>query len=86
MGMEPNIEFNPSAFRHGVSETDIRHAILFACYDSPAEGEENKNLCLGFDTQGFPLEVLYNDVGDDEIYVFHAMKCRKMFFHLFTKE
>jgi hypothetical protein len=80
--MDKDIEFNPSAFRHGVSEADIRHALAVARYDSPAEGEDNKNLCIGFDTNGNLLEVLYNEVGSKGIYVFHAMKCRKIFFHL----
>jgi hypothetical protein len=73
------IEFNPSAFKHGVSEVDIRHAIATACYDGPM-GDGNKYLVVGFDTRANPLEVLYNE-SDNGMYVFHAMTCRNAYLH-----
>ena len=55
-----NIEFKMSAFRHRISEADIR---------------------LGFDTSGNLLEILYNEY-DDRVCIFHAMRCRSIFFDL----
>ena len=84
------IEFNPSAFKHGVSEADIRWAFDTARYDAWFnEGEEHakdKYLLIGFDQNGNPLEILYNLIDDKSINVFHAMKCRNIYFHLIQKE
>ncbi|GHU60961.1 hypothetical protein FACS189445_2100 [Spirochaetia bacterium] len=41
------------------------------------EGEENKYLLIGYDLAGTPLEILFNEIGENSFYVFHAMKCRK---------
>jgi hypothetical protein len=37
------------------------------------------NSVVGFDVAGNPLEVMYNQIDDETINVFHAMKCRKSF-------
>jgi hypothetical protein len=80
--MEPEIEFNQAAFKHGVSEVDIRHAIKTARYDRMMEGFDDKVLLLGFNTKGNPIEVVYRKVGDNGMYVFHAMKCRNAYLPL----
>jgi len=73
------IKFNESAFRHGISREDIEHAIKTRVYDAPIIGFINKYALIGFDATGNPLEIMYNPVDDDTIYVFHAMKARKTF-------
>jgi hypothetical protein len=78
------IEFNSAAFKHGVTEADICHAIGTVRYDGPMGDENNKYLTIGFDTGGNLLEVLYNEAGDKSMYVFHAMKCRKTYLPLLT--
>ena len=80
--MFARIEFNPSAFKHGVSEVDIRRAIDRFIYEDPLEDFANKYLLLGFDTKGTLLEVMYNHIDADAINVFHAMPCRKSFYSL----
>jgi hypothetical protein len=80
--MEPEIEFHPEAFKHGVREEDIRHAITTARYDCMMEGFDDKVLLLGFNTKGNPIEVIYRKVGDNGMYVFHAMKCRATYLPL----
>jgi hypothetical protein len=80
--MFAKIEFNPSAFKHGVNEVDIRKAIDRFIYEDPLEDFENKYLLLGFDTKGTLLEVMYNYIDADSINVFHAMPCRKGFYSL----
>ena len=80
--MSAKIEFNPSAFKHGVNEDDIRKAIDRFVYEDPLEDFDNKYLLLGFDTQGKLLEIMYNYIDSDTINVFHAMPCRKIFYGL----
>jgi hypothetical protein len=82
--MDAGIEFNQSAFKHGITEIDIRRAFVNKVFDHPIEGEENKHLLIGFDTSANLLEILYNVIGDQRINVFHAMKCRKAW-RTFTK-
>jgi hypothetical protein len=36
------IEYNESAFRHGVGREDIRHAVMTKVYDAPLAGFVNK--------------------------------------------
>ena len=72
-----NVEFNPSAFKHGVSEEDIRFAFDNKLFDHPVANHVERNLLIGFDRQLNPLEILYNEIDDSTVNVFHAMKCRK---------
>ena len=84
--MDIAIEFNPAAFKHGVSETDIKMAFDTAKYDSFLNEDdpdaENKHLLIGFDRKANLIEVLYNVIADDRLRVFHAMKCRASFIQL----
>jgi len=68
--------FVPSAFKHGVSEEDIRHAYTTMIYEGQLEGYGNKYAFVGFNRAGNPIEVFYNPIGDDTIKVFHAMGSR----------
>ena len=78
------VEFNPSAFRHGVTEAAIRHAIINVVYDDVWDDAADKHLLLGFDNNGNPVEVMYNVIDEQTINVFHAMKCRSVYYHLFN--
>ena len=82
--MDLIIEFNQSAFKHSVSEQDIRFVIDNAMYDACIESDEtdNKFLIIGFDGKANLLEIMYNVIDDDTINIFHAMKCRKQFLYL----
>jgi hypothetical protein len=73
-----DIEFNPSAFKHGVTEADIRFAFDNKLFDHPVARQEEKNLLVGFDIRLNPIEILYNEIDDHTVNVFHAMKCRKI--------
>jgi hypothetical protein len=75
--MDTGIEFNQAAFKHGVTEVNIRYALSHSIFDHPVAGEDNKYLLIGFDTNANLLEILYNVIGIRHINVFHAMKCRK---------
>jgi hypothetical protein len=80
--MEPGIVCKPAAFKHGATLDDIRWAFTTAKYDMPVEGDEEKRLLLGFNTVGNPLEILYNELDDGRINVFHAMPCRSIYIAL----
>jgi hypothetical protein len=70
------IVYKQSAFKHDVTKSDIVWAFNTAKYDRLVEGFDNKYLLLGFSTSGNLLEVMYNDLGEDKVSVFHAMPCR----------
>ena len=73
--------FVPSAFKHSVSEENIRWVLLNHLADGIIEEDnETKYLSLGFDKSGNLLEIMYNHIDEQTIKVFHAMKCRKQFF------
>ena len=80
--MEPDIICKPSAFKHAVTEADIHWAFTTARYDLPVENDEEKRLLIGFDRAGNPLEIMYNELDDGRINVFHAMPCRPVFYPL----
>jgi hypothetical protein len=85
------IEFNFNAFKHGVSEADIRRAFDTAVYDGllnefDDDDARDKYLLIGFDCKANPLEVLYNFMSDHHVNVFHAMPCRNIYHHLLKPE
>ena len=77
--MDIEIVCKPSAYKHGVSEADIRHAYKTRVYEAVLDGFPDKYALIGFDTKGNPLEILYNPADSDTITVFHAMKVRGTF-------
>ncbi|MDR2481820.1 MAG: hypothetical protein LBD07_06000 [Spirochaetaceae bacterium] len=76
MTIEPKIVFVPSAFKHGVTENDIRHAYKTRIHACKLERYDNKYVFIGFNRAAVPIEVFYNPIDDDTIKVFHAMGCR----------
>jgi len=84
--MDIAIEFNHAAFKHGVSEADIKMAFDTTKYDAFLDEDdpdaEDKHLLIGFDCKANLIEVLYNVVAEGKLRVFHAMKYRSAFLHL----
>jgi hypothetical protein len=81
--MYSEIVFVPSAFKHGISEDNIRWALLNHLADGIVEeDDETKYLSIGFDKAGNLLEIMYNSIGEQKVKVFHAMKCRKHFYEI----
>jgi uncharacterized DUF497 family protein len=81
--MGPEIVFVPSAFKHAVSEENIRWVLLNHVADGTIEeNNETKYLAVGFDKSGNLLEVMYDYIDTQKIKVFHAMKCRKQFYKM----
>ncbi|GHV75122.1 hypothetical protein AGMMS49940_24240 [Spirochaetia bacterium] len=79
--MDIKVEFDSTAFKHHITEENIRWALGNRLADGLIEeDDENKYLAIGFDKSGNVLEILYNHIREDTIKVFHAMKCRKQFY------
>ena len=74
------IEYTKSAFKHGIKEADIRHAILHPVYDEIQDSGDDKHLLLGFDRSMNLLEIAYNVIDEQKFKVFHAMKCRNSYY------
>jgi hypothetical protein len=75
------VQINESALRHDIAEEDILRALALPLVDRLMPKYENKYLLIGFDRSGKLLEIMYNIRKDGSYNVFHAMKCRKEFYH-----
>jgi len=74
---------NESALKHkDITEEDILQALALPMVDRLMPKYQNKYLLVGFDRNGNLLEVMYNIRRDGSYNVFHAMRCRKEFYHL----
>ena len=74
---------NESALkRKEIIEEDILQALALPLVDRLMPKYQNKYLLIGFDRNGNLLEIMYNIRTDGSYNVFHAMKCRKEFYHL----
>jgi hypothetical protein len=85
-GGKITVECNASAFKHGVTEADIKFAFDNRLFEHPVARDEDKNLLIGLDTRLNPLEILYNEIDEHTVNVFHAMKCRKAWRNLANLE
>jgi hypothetical protein len=74
--MEVVVKCVPSAFKHDITEANIRHAILNWKYDDVFEDDTEKHLLIGFDSNANLLEILYNVIDEQNVRMFHAMRCR----------
>jgi uncharacterized DUF497 family protein len=83
--MESRIIYTPSAFKHGVSSESIRRVLASPEYEGPLEDDEARYIVLGFDHNGNLLEIFYNQLDERTAKVFHAMKCRSIFYHLLNR-
>ena len=80
------IVFKQSAFKHGVTEADIRWAFNTVEFDELIQGFENKYRLLGFNTKGNLIEVLYNLISNHRVNVFHAFPCSDAFLKSLLKQ
>lgn len=84
--MELEFIFRHTAFEHGLSEADIKHAFETCHYMGQYGNRENVYLLLGFDRNANPVEIMYNEIGENTVNVFHAMQCQSRFLYLYEKE
>ena len=85
VSMDTIIKYVPSAFKHGITEANIRHAILNWIYDDIFEDDPRKHLLIGFDNNANLLEIMYNVIDEQNLRIFHAMICRDAFLPLLDK-
>ena len=83
--MELKFIFRDTAFKHGLTEADIKHAFETCQHVGQYKDRTNVLLLLGFDTKANPIEILYNEFGDSCVNVFHAMHCQNKFYQLFEE-
>jgi hypothetical protein len=76
------IVFKQSAFGHEQTEEDILWAFETAEFDEYVIGSEDQYRLLGFNTKSNMIEVMYNEINDHKINVFHAMPCQNKFLDL----
>jgi hypothetical protein len=80
--MYDKIEFEPSAYKHGIPEEDVEWCISHREYMKVKEFfPVRKVLYIGWSTIGLPLEVMGKYVKSNFV-VFHAMPLRKNWYHL----
>jgi hypothetical protein len=80
--MDLQFRFRKSAFKHGFTEADIRHAFENYRTIRQFQNRENVYLLVGFDLKANPIEILYNEFGGNGVNVFHAMVCQDRFLRL----
>jgi hypothetical protein len=77
------VTINESALKHkDITAEDILRALALPLVDRLMPEYKNKYLLIGFDRNSNLLEIMYNIRMDGSYNVFHAMKCRKEFYHL----
>jgi hypothetical protein len=79
------IKIDEAALKHGVVKEDIHCALATVLFDSLLPKFFNKYLLIGFGRNGNLLEIMYNIGQDESVNVFHAMKCRKEFYHFLER-
>ncbi|MCL2094452.1 MAG: hypothetical protein FWH12_09720 [Treponema sp.] len=84
--MDLQFRIRASALKHGVTEADIRHA--FDNYGTIRQFHDRENvyLLIGFDLNANPIEILYNEFGENGVNVFHAMECQPRFLPLLNEK
>lgn len=81
------MEFHASAFKHGVLEEDLRHAVDNALrwFDLDPDADPPKILAIGPDRAGNLLEIIVLDLADERWLVIHAMALRRSFHELLPR-
>ena len=81
------MEIHRSAFKHGVAEEDLRHAIdnALCWFDLDRASDPPKVLANGPDRSGNLLEVIALELADDRWLVIHAMALRRSFYDLLPR-
>jgi len=73
------VEFHEAAFRHGISKEDIIHALNHKKQDAWIGELPEKWAVIGNNRAGNPIEIIYNEIDDNSICVYHAMNARDSF-------
>jgi len=79
-----HVDFPPSAFKHGIPEEAITHALgrRLVTVDLDEDGDPPRVLAIGPDLAGNLLEVVWLELADDRMMVIHAMRLRAALYGL----
>jgi len=77
--MDVFVEFHASALQHNISKEDIIHALKYRTHDSLIEELPDKWAVIGSNRAGNILELIYTEIDDKSICVYHAMDARDSF-------
>jgi hypothetical protein len=83
----PMLRVHPSARRHGCTIEDISHAVDMALYEDVLDEDNDppKLLFIGPDAAGNLLELIGGVVENDDLLIWHAMRCRAGYLALLPK-
>jgi len=73
------VEFHEAAFRHGISKEDIIHALNHIRQDAWINELPEKWAVVGHNRAGNLIEIIYTEIDDNSICVYHAMNARDSF-------
>ena len=76
-----HVEIHRSAYKHGLSIDEIRHALNNAVTVHPLEPDTDppKELLIGPDFAGNPLELIWLRLPGDRLMLIHAMRLRRSY-------
>ena len=77
--MDVIVEFHEAAFRHNICKEDIIHALNHRTHDALIEEFPDKWAVIGPNRAGNSLELIYSEIDDNSICVYHAMNARDSF-------
>jgi hypothetical protein len=80
------LRIHNSALKHGCSREDISHAVDMALYSTVLDEDADpaKVLIIGPDGAANILELVGGEL-DDELWIWHAMRCRPTYLELLPK-
>jgi hypothetical protein len=81
------LRVHPSALKHGCTIEDISHAVDMAVYEDVLDEDNDppKLFFIGPDAAGNWLEVIGGVVENDDLLIWHAMRCRAGYLALLPK-
>jgi hypothetical protein len=83
----PMLRVHPTALKHGCTIEDISHAADMAIYEDVLNEDNDppKLLFIGPDAAGNLLELIGGVVENDDLLIWHAMRCRAGYLALLPK-
>jgi len=77
--MDAFVEFHEAALQHNISKEDIVHALRYRTHDALIEELPDKWAVIGPNRAGNILELIYTEIDNNTICVYHAMNVRDNF-------
>jgi hypothetical protein len=78
-GVEFRIKILDSALKHGVTKETLFFVLENQLFDEMVDGDPAKTLIIGYDENANLVEMIFYEMEEDYLVVFHAMPCRKVY-------